>query len=215
MIGGLLVPVFLLYSQVRARDGPTSTTQTPTATATATVTPSPSSTPSPTPTKTTTPSPTPQITPTPDGVEVTAMMTANRCLYYKRIVVYWMEMEKAERDDFHNLTMDDVPLVLAVMAMESACLDNVTDGQSLGLMQVIPRPWYPGTNNNGMNVYWGMYILDRSIDLAEGDVRYALAYYNCGVPKVEADACGSRGGLNYAEKVLSFWYPRIILVMEE
>ena len=150
MLGGLFVPVLLLYSQVRARDGPISITQTPTATAMATVTPSPSSTPSPTATETKTPSPspTPQIPPTPDGVEVTAMMTANRCLYYKRIVVYWMEMDKAEGDDFHNLTMDDVPLVLAVMAMESACLDNVTDGQSLGLMQVIPRPWYPGTHNN-------------------------------------------------------------------
>ena len=159
MLGGVIVPVLALMAHVQARAGPTSITQTPTATATATVTPSPSSTPFPTPAEPKPPRYTSQKTPTLiPAIEVTADMTVRRCLYYKRIVVHWMEMEMSSDDAFHNLTMDDVPLVLAVMAMESACMDNVTDGQSLGLMQVIPRPWYPGTNHNNMNVYWGMYI---------------------------------------------------------
>ena len=145
--------------------------------------------------------------PTPDGVIVTAQMTAERCGQYKRVVDHWLEMDKSPEDDFIHLDKTHVPLVLSVMAKESACLTDVSDGQSIGLMQVIPRPWLPDVRSNGMNIYTGMYILDRSIELADGDVALALAYYNCGVPKVEADACGKRGGKHYAQDVLTFWYP--------
>jgi hypothetical protein len=189
--------------QVEARAGPELTsTPPPTSTETATVNLSPV----PTPIKI----PISISTPTPNGVEVTAMLTAKRCLQYKHIAVRWIEMEKEEKDEFHNLTLDEVPLVMAIMAAESGCEPHLTsnDGHSsIGLMQIIPRDWLPDVRTNGMNIYIGMYILDRSIDLADGDLRLALAYYNCGVPKVEANKCGKNGGVNYAEKVLNFWLP--------
>lgn len=145
--------------------------------------------------------------PTPDGIMVTAQWTVERCAQYERVIYHWLDMEKSPEDDFIHLTEAHVPLVLSVMAKESACLPDVTDGQSIGLMQVIPRPWLPDVRSNAMNIYTGMYILDRCIELSDGDILKALAYYNCGVDKVERDACGARGGIHYAEDVLSFWLP--------
>jgi len=143
-----------------------------------------------------------------DAVRVTAEMKVKRCALYEKIVVRWFEMEMAAEHDFHNLTIDDTDLVLAVMAAESGCDPDVESGAgAIGLMQVIPRDWLPDVRSDSMNVYTGMYILDRSIDIADGDVRYALAFYNCGEPKVLADECGTKGGLHYADKVLNFWLP--------
>lgn len=110
-------------------------------------------------------------------------------------------------DAFDVLDNTHLPLIMAIMAKESACIEDATDGLSYGLMQVIPRDWLPNAKNNNTNVLAGMYILDGCIELAEGDVLLALAYYNCGVDKVERDACGTRGGRHYAEDVLNFWLP--------
>jgi hypothetical protein len=213
--GGVVATIFLIvivmlgWSSVETGAGPPLDEIT--------ITPlSPPTPPEPTPPPTETPEPPateiPKPTSTPDpAIEVTANYKVRRCLLYAEIPERWIVMEKAPKDQFNNLTLDDVPLVLAVMAAESGCDPHLTstDGYaSIGLMQIIPRDWLPNVRSNGMNVYTGMYILDRSIDLAYGDVRLALAYYNCGVPKVEADACGSHGGLNYADKVLDFWLPR-------
>ncbi len=143
-----------------------------------------------------------------EGTKVTAELKVKRCGLYEKIVVRWIEMEKSEKDEFHNLTLDDVPLIMAVMAAESGCDPNVvSSANAIGLMQVIPRDWLPDVRSDGMNVYTGMLILDRSITIADGDVRYALAAYNCGFVKVDADECGTKGGVHYADKVLNFWKP--------
>ena len=145
--------------------------------------------------------------PTPDGWDVTAQMTVRRCLNYRRIVTYWLDMDMAPADTFDVLDDSHIPLIMAIMAKESACLEDATDGLSYGLMQVIPRDWLPNAYSNNTNVLAGMYILDGCLELADGDVLLALAFNNCGVPKVEADACGTRGGVHYAADVLDFWLP--------
>ena len=203
-----VVVVILVSSRAQARDGPLIPTHTITPSVTPTSSPTPTKTPRPTATPTPTRIPTPTLEP---GVAVTANYKVRRCALYEKIIVRWIEMEKSPKDEFHNLTLDNVPLVMAIMAAESGCDPYVkSSAGAIGLMQVIPRPWYADVRQNGMNVYVGMYILDRSIDLADGDVRLALAFYNCGVPKVEADACGTKGGVHYADKVLDFWLPFFI-----
>ena len=143
----------------------------------------------------------------PTGTDVTAQMTVRRCQTYVRIVQYWLDMEMSPTDAFDVLDNTHLPLIMAIMAKESACIEDATDGLSYGLMQVIPRNWLPNAYSNNTNVLAGMYILDGSFELADGEVKKALAYYNCGVPKVENDACGKRGGVHYAADVLNFWLP--------
>jgi len=151
--------------------------------------------------------PLPEPVPTPNGWMVTALETVERCHHYGRIVDFWFEMDKAPEDDFYYLGPEHKNLILAVMAAESACLpDQVSSADAVGLMQVIPRPWYPGVHSNNLNVYWGMYILDRSI-MKGGCIRNGLAAYNCGFVKLRAGECGSKGGYHYADNVLGFWLP--------
>jgi hypothetical protein len=151
--------------------------------------------------------PLPKPVPTPDGWMVTAQMTVRRCLQYERIVQHWLNMDMSVNDAFDVLDNSHLPLIMAIMAKESSCIEHATDGLSYGLMQVIPRDWLPNAYHNNTNVLAGLYILDGSLELADGDVELALAYYNCGVPKVENDACGKRGGVHYAADILSFWLP--------
>ena len=145
--------------------------------------------------------------PTPDGIMVTAQWTVHRCQSYTRIVRHWLDMEMSPADAFDVLDYTYIPLIMAIMAKESACIEDATDGLSYGLMQVIPRDWLPNAKRNNTNVLAGMYILDGCLELSGGDVETALAYYNCGVDKVERDACGTRGGRHYATDVLNFWLP--------
>jgi len=109
----------------------------------------------------------------------------------------------------------DTALVLAVIAAESGGLQTAraSDG-GCGLMQVMPKPWYevPADRICGSswsNAVMGIWILQSALANADGDVRLGLAYYNCSEENVLADACGSRGGLNYADTVLGFWLPRV------
>lgn len=141
------------------------------------------------------------------GEWVSISDTVAHCQRYAGIVEQWKDLRPRE---FENDL--DTDLVLAVMAQESHCLPGAIsdDGwASTGLMQVIPRPWTASKENlmiPRVNIYWGMWILDRSITRADGDIELALAAYNCGFEKVEADRCGPHGGYAYADKVLEWKY---------
>jgi hypothetical protein len=187
-------------------------------TPTATVTPSPTN--SPTPTVTRIPEPTPTITTTPTPtlspvVEITANHTVNR-------VLPWLgEIERINKNE--DLKLDPV-LVLAVMAAESGGDHSVVSyASACGLMQVIPRHYhelsaYDICHSRVGNIYQGMYILRWALDFAESEglsLEYGVSFYNCSVDGVMNDRCGSQGGLNYADNVLNFWYPRFILALEE
>jgi len=186
----------------------------PTPTPTATVTVAPTITPTATPTTAPTATPTAMPTPTTeyekfdDGVEFTAHRKVVRCSYYLGIVHSWLNLRPREFDN----ELDPI-LVLAVGAAETGCDPTlVSSAGAIGIMQVIPKPWTAGSSllyEPRVNIYWGMYILDAAINNADKDLRYGLAYYNCSEKSVHADRCGSQGGLNYADKVLNFWYPRV------
>jgi len=149
-------------------------------------------------------------TPTPDGADVTAALTMQRCVRYLPIVERW-----GAPDTFPDL---DPALVLAVMAQESACRESATDetgsGNSIGLMQVIPASWTTTEErlrDAGTNIYWGMRILDLTThdekQNPEHSVRRALGAYNCGWESLNAGKCFDFGGYVYADKVLEFWMP--------
>lgn len=129
--------------------------------------------------------------------------TIERCLRYLPLVERW-------QPDFPEIKAD---VVFAIAAQESHC--NHTAGQvdrvgSIGLMQVAPLPGRPPAARlaqPAINVYWGMKVLSSALDTADGDMRLALAAYNCGFEGVENDACGSSGGYAYADKILNTWLP--------
>ena len=104
----------------------------------------------------------------------------------------------------------DVDKVLALIAQESGGNSwIVADDRwgSTGLMQVGPRSWTPTQaqlKNPKINIEWGLWFLNGSLKLADGDWYNALRYYNCG--KERADdwpSCGTK----YANLVLTYWFP--------
>jgi hypothetical protein len=131
---------------------------------------------------------------------------AEWCLRFEPLVERW-------QPEFPGL---DTNLVFAVMAKESKCDPNVIAQDrvgSVGLMQVAPLSYRPPVSEllkPHVNVYWGMRILAGSIRIAEGDLVYALAIYNCGEVGVEADRCGNYGGYVYADHVLTVWYDHFV-----
>ena len=200
------------FSKVSAKEVPKKPNPTQTATA------SPMPTNSPTPTRT--PEPTPTITPTPTQtpdpvIEITAG-------YKVDAVVLWLgEVERINENEELEL---DPALVLSVMAAESGGDHSVVSyAGACGLMQVIPRHYhelsaYDICHSRVGNIYQGMYILRWALDFAVSEglpLEYGVAFYNCSVDGVMNDRCGSQGGLNYADNVLNFWYPRIIEALEE
>ena len=123
-------------------------------------------------------------------------------------VTRWLPLVERWHPDFPGL---DPALVLAVMAQESQGFPYLesTDGHnSLGLMQVIPRTW-TGTEKQlrepAYNIFVGMKILNFSVH--EWGTRLGLAHYNCSEDGVANDACGSAGGLRYADRILEYWLP--------
>lgn len=99
------------------------------------------------------------------------------------------------------------------MAQESqgdAYVEGVDGANSIGLMQIIARSW-TGTKEQlkrpEYNTFVGMRMLHAILDKADGDIRLALAAYNCGWEGVEQEDCGRYGGLEYADKVLEYWVP--------
>ena len=128
-------------------------------------------------------------------------------------VIRWLPIVEEYTEEYPYVTKE---LVLAVIAQESLGIPNVEDTAiayddgrgAIGLMQIIPFSWRPPASWLSVpenNIYWGMRILNQVI--RENGVRTGLAAYNCGLVKVEANACGSYGGYNYADKVLTYWMP--------
>ena len=120
----------------------------------------------------------------------------------------WRYYIELDIDDFENL--NDVNLVLAIIAKESGgqadAINMSPNGNAdVGLMQVTPRSWTATQEDLLMpryNIWTGMWLLDNILDKTDGDIRYALAAYNCGFVKVDADKCGA-GGYNYADDILN------------
>lgn len=80
-----------------------------------------------------------------------------------------------------------------------------------GLMQVTPRPGYftkEELSDAAISVYAGMSILADALEQS-GDMRTALAAYNCGWDSLRMDSCIPGGGYEYADKVLGYWLPLI------
>lgn len=189
----------------------------PTPTQKATAAPLPTSTPSPTasPVPTEIPTSTPTSTATltwPDiyateAVEVTANHVVNRCLYYVNTTLGWL---KQEDSDYHVLTVDDLPLILAVYANESACNPDVkSSAGAIGIGQVIPKPFYGSClHQTPCNIYWSQWILDRAIE--KHGLHRGLSAYNCSLEGIDNDMCGPTGGTHYADIVLEFWLPRFL-----
>ena len=127
-----------------------------------------------------------------------------------RNVERWKPLVSRWHSAFPGLSTE---LVLAVIAQESQGFPDAISGdtaQSVGLMQVTPRPWTATTEQllePALNVYLGMWILDSAIKNSDGDVRRGLAGYNCGFVSLDAGLCHPRGGWAYADRVLNYWLP--------
>jgi len=130
----------------------------------------------------------------------------------------WVTLIERWMPDFEDTL--DVPLVLSVILKESKGDPHAVDesglGDSVGVMQVIPKTWIPcystlvsenGKDEYGCQIYAGMWLLDKTIIKADGDIRYALAAYNCSFVSVDADNCYPWGGYVYADIVLDVIYP--------
>jgi soluble lytic murein transglycosylase-like protein len=149
------------------------------------------------------------------GCELTAQLTVRRCA---RLYLDIVENTKAKHDYsgriwFPELVDIDSNLILAMMAKESHCIPSMNDGVSIGLMAVTPRSWTATKEeleSPYTNIYWGMYFLDGALAKSGGDIRTALAAYNCGWESLNANKCTASGGYTYADDILSFWLPRFL-----
>lgn len=153
------------------------------------------------------PHPEPVPTPMPEysqAVQVTAEIVVDRCWRYAEQIEYWLEWE---HNGYHILTTEDIPLILSVMANESACNPYVVSSRgAIGVMQIMPKPYYPTClYQTACNIHWGIWILDRAIEMH--GLEMGLAAYNCSLEGIENNACGPTGGIYYSERVREFWLP--------
>jgi hypothetical protein len=192
----------------QARDGPLiqieTVTSTPTVTVTVTSTPTSTSTPTPSPTPTNTPTPT--LDPV---IEISSRYKVERSLLYLPSI-----------EQLNEYDLDPILVVSVIAAESGGDYELVSYAGACGPMQVIPKSWYPYSpeaicESSWANLIMGMRILRGAIDIADGDLRYGLAYYNCSEESVHNDRCGEKGGLHYADDVLDFWYPRVSLTLAE
>jgi hypothetical protein len=192
----------LLLGACGTRDFPNTPTKTPKPS----TTPLPGATPvpkhKPTPTEIID-TPTPAPTGTPDMLDVQAGIVVNICSQYRPIV-----------EDMYQYFPIDPDVVMAVMAQESHCDKWATDGLSIGLMQITPRPWTLREDllwDPKWNIWQGMKMLHANIynnlENPEHSVARALAAYNCGWTSLNANACLDFGGWQYAAEVVNFWLP--------
>lgn len=127
-----------------------------------------------------------------------------------RNTIRWLPLIERWEPDFSDL---EPALVLAIIAQESQGFPDAegSDGAgSIGLMQIIARSW-TGTRkqllNPAYNIFVGMRMLTATIEKTGGDVRTAVAAYNCGFVSLEAGRCYKFGGYTYADRVLEYWVP--------
>lgn len=153
--------------------------------------------------------------PTPPAEEVPEWLV-NNVIRWRPLIQRW-QLEFPYLHGTHGEA-----LVMAVIAQESQGFadPNAVMGWphdrvgSVGLMQVSPHSGRPSADrllDPTLNTYWGMRILNSAIEQEEGWVAMGLARYNCGPrQKIEADDCGSKGGMHYARRVLDHYYPVFI-----
>ena len=109
----------------------------------------------------------------------------------------------------HDITPQ---VVLAIIAQESYGIPDIlsSDGyNSVGLMQITPRPWV-GTieqlKQPEYNIKWGLWFLDKGLEYSDGDMYEALRIYNCGRRNIERNPdCGKF----YADRIINHWIPSI------
>ena len=115
-------------------------------------------------------------------------------------------------EDVSSETDLDPSLIAAVIRWESdgqadaVRYEPYFDVYSVGLMQIVTFDWRRLTIDQLLdprfNVRTGSYILKTTLDkLAHGNLRLALALYNCG-DGVYDNLCGKWGGYVYADKVI-------------
>ena len=107
----------------------------------------------------------------------------------------WRYLVEIYLEDFDNL--DEANIIIAIIAKESYG-DRYKIGISpngnpdVGLMQITARTW-TGTVEQLLspeyNIWTGMWMLDNILDKTDGDLRWALAAYNCGFESLAADKC--------------------------
>ena len=122
----------------------------------------------------------------------------------------WLPLIQRWHEEFPDL---DPAWILAMIAQESQgdpYAEGVDGANSIGLLQIIARSW-TGTKEQlkrpEYNIFVGMRMLHAILGKADGDIRLALARYNCGDEGVAEDRCGRYGGLEYADKVLEYFVP--------
>ena len=127
-----------------------------------------------------------------------------------RNVIRWLPLVHRWHPDFPEL---DPAWILGLIAQESQGFPHVIADDvwgSTGLMQVGPRSWI-GTRarllDSAYNIYTGMRLFSDTLEKSGNDVRRALGAYNCGFVGLDANLCGSRGGLAYADRILDYWVP--------
>ena len=105
----------------------------------------------------------------------------------------------------------DPALIAAIIWTESGGMPDAVRHEpsfgvsSYGLMQIASFDWRPVPElllDPAFNVEFGARMLAQIIGLADGDMRLALAAYNCGFEGVRVNRCGKWGGYVYADKVL-------------
>lgn len=174
---------------------------------TSTPAPSPTPTSSPTPRPTATPLPTSTPHPETEAEAISANWKVERSLMYLKGIDAVNEQ--------YGYDLDPLLVVTIIAAESGGDYMAVSAAGAVGPMQVVPKPWYPYSATDLKTSTWanlivGMKILRTVIDRYPGDLRFALAVYNCLPENVLADRCGTRGGLHYADAVLDYWMPKVI-----
>ena len=140
------------------------------------------------------------------------MGRAIRLLLIIYLLVRWdpLVSQLIDEGSYHHKVTTEV--VLAIIAQESFGIPDIlsSDGyNSVGLMQITPRPWV-GTIEQLIdpeyNIRWGLWFLDKGLEYSDGNIYEALRIYNCGRRNIERNPdCGKF----YADRVLYYWVPYI------
>jgi len=202
--------IFLVVLSLLVLPGPT-TPGPPIVQATA----RPTSTPAPSPTPTSTPTPRPTATPTPTPTPYPETEGERESAYWKvkRSLLYLKGVNAV--NEIYGYELDPLLVMTIIAAETGGDYTIVSYAGAVGPMQVVPKPWYEYSASDLRTSTWanlivGMRILRIVIDRYPGDLRFALAVYNCLPENVVADRCGERGGLHYADSVLGYWMPKVI-----